>query len=58
MGKLFFILFLSRYTVFKGDDIMLLETLPEVQLQDLDGNTYSTAQLKGKKALIFMWASW
>jgi peroxiredoxin len=37
---------------------MMLETLPEVHLQDFDGNTYSTAQLKGKKALIFMWASW
>ncbi|WP_408005292.1 TlpA family protein disulfide reductase [Pseudalkalibacillus berkeleyi] len=37
---------------------MLLEKLPEVQLQDLNGNPYSTNQLKGKKALIFMWASW
>ncbi|MGM7701549.1 TlpA family protein disulfide reductase [Pseudalkalibacillus sp. Hm43] len=42
----------------KGDDVMLLETIPDVQLQDLDGKTFSTAQLKGKKALIFMWASW
>lgn len=37
---------------------MLLEKLPEIRMQDLNGNPYSTKQLEGKKALIFMWASW
>ncbi|WP_408006325.1 TlpA family protein disulfide reductase [Pseudalkalibacillus sp. A8] len=37
---------------------MLLEKMPSVTLTAMDGQAYSTQQLHGKKALIFMWASW
>ncbi|WP_425335429.1 TlpA family protein disulfide reductase [Salipaludibacillus daqingensis] len=37
---------------------MLLTTLPNIELQRLDGGTFSTDELQGKKTLIFMWASW
>ncbi len=37
---------------------MLLKKMPSVTLTDMDGKAYSTEHLRGKKALIFMWASW
>ncbi|WP_408640731.1 TlpA family protein disulfide reductase [Salipaludibacillus keqinensis] len=37
---------------------MLLNTFPSLELQTLDGGTFSSHELKGKKTLIFMWASW
>ncbi|MGP4079512.1 TlpA family protein disulfide reductase [Pseudalkalibacillus sp. R45] len=37
---------------------MLLEKMPSVQLTNMDGEEFSTDRLRGKKALIFMWASW
>ncbi|HET7628717.1 MAG TPA: redoxin family protein [Bacillales bacterium] len=37
---------------------MLLEQMPKVTLRDLDGNAVSTEDYRGKKTLVFMWASW
>lgn len=37
---------------------MLLEKMPDVDLEDLDGNSVSLKEYLGKKTLIFMWASW
>ncbi|KGX85631.1 hypothetical protein N783_14145 [Pontibacillus marinus BH030004 = DSM 16465] len=37
---------------------MLLQKLDNVELLDLDGNTVSTDDFRGKNTLIFMWASW
>ncbi|QOR67935.1 redoxin domain-containing protein [Cytobacillus suaedae] len=37
---------------------MLLQTIPNIQLPDLDGNQVSLDHYKGKNTLIFMWASW
>ncbi|TFB21790.1 redoxin domain-containing protein [Filobacillus milosensis] len=37
---------------------MLLEKLPSFELQDVNGNAMSTDDYRGKKTLIFMWASW
>ncbi len=37
---------------------MLLEKMPLVKLTDMAGEEFSTDRLRGKKALIFMWASW
>lgn len=33
-------------------------TLPEVTLRDLDGNAYPLSDLRGRRAMLFMWASW
>jgi cytochrome oxidase Cu insertion factor (SCO1/SenC/PrrC family) len=37
---------------------LLLQKIPNIELEDLNGNPVSLHDLKGKKALIFMWASW
>lgn len=37
---------------------MLLEKIQDIQLTDLDGNSVSISDFKGKNTLIFMWASW
>ncbi|TCT21728.1 redoxin [Melghiribacillus thermohalophilus] len=37
---------------------MLRKTIPDVQLPDLNGNQVSIRDFRGKKTLIFMWASW
>jgi peroxiredoxin len=37
---------------------MLLEKMPNVELQDLQGNAVSAHDFLGKKTLIFIWASW
>jgi cytochrome oxidase Cu insertion factor (SCO1/SenC/PrrC family) len=42
----------------KGGLSMILEKIPNVELEDLEGNPFSLHNLKDKKALIFMWASW
>ncbi len=37
---------------------MLLEKIPNVELEDLTGKPISLHDLNGKKTLIFMWASY
>jgi peroxiredoxin len=37
---------------------MLLQKMPDIELHDLDDNTVSTSDFRGKNTLIFMWASW
>lgn len=37
---------------------MLLKKMPNVELEDLNGNPQSLHDLIGKRCLIFMWASW
>jgi glutathione peroxidase-family protein len=37
---------------------MLLEKFPDIDLEDLRGQRISYEAFKGKKLLIFMWASW
>lgn len=34
------------------------EPLPDVVLQNLDGTTFSTAELRGKTVHLFVWATW
>jgi peroxiredoxin len=34
------------------------ETLPAAKLPSLDGTTIDLASYRGKKIIIFMWASW
>lgn len=33
-------------------------TLPAITLPDLDGNPVALEQFRGRKLLLFMWASW
>ncbi len=33
-------------------------TMPDLTLRGLDGQPFSLRSLRGKRALIFMWASW
>lgn len=33
-------------------------TVPDVTLQDMEGNAYRLAELRGRRLLLFMWASW
>ncbi|HEX6923424.1 MAG TPA: redoxin domain-containing protein [Bacillales bacterium] len=42
----------------KGSEEMLLEQMPDLRLQDVDGNTVSLEEYRGSKTLVFMWASW
>ncbi len=42
----------------EGCFAMLLKKLPNIHLTSIDGSSFSTDQLLGKKTLIFMWASW
>jgi peroxiredoxin len=42
----------------KGSVSMLLEKMPQISLQDLQGQEVAVSDFKGKKLLIFMWASW
>jgi peroxiredoxin len=37
---------------------MLIEKMPNITLNDLQGNPISTHDYHGKKTLIFMWSSW
>lgn len=37
---------------------MLLTKIPNVELQDVDGNQVNIHDYLGKNTLIFMWASW
>jgi peroxiredoxin len=37
---------------------MLLTKMKDVSLPDLQGNSVSISDYKGKNTLIFMWASW
>ncbi|TLS35337.1 redoxin domain-containing protein [Pseudalkalibacillus caeni] len=37
---------------------MLMDKLPDFTFQNLDGNEVSISDYRGRKALIFMWASW
>jgi peroxiredoxin len=37
---------------------MLLTKMQDVTLPDLNGNSVSISDYKGKNTLIFMWASW
>ena len=34
------------------------DPLPDVTLRTLDGQPFQLRSLRGKRALIFMWASW
>ena len=34
------------------------QTLPDLTLPTLDGGDFRFADLRGKKALLFMWGSW
>ncbi len=34
------------------------EVLPDFTLPDLDGHMHSLTEFRGKKLLVFMWASW
>ena len=34
------------------------DPLPDVMLRTLDGQPFSLSSLRGRRALIFMWASW
>jgi hypothetical protein len=34
------------------------DPLPDVALRTLDGQPFQLRSLRGKRALIFMWASW
>lgn len=34
------------------------EAIPEITLPALDGSPVSLASFRGKKLLVFMWASW
>ncbi len=34
------------------------EAVPEIVLPDLDGNPVALSSFRGKKLLVFMWASW
>lgn len=33
-------------------------TLPDVVLRDLDGNPYQLGEPRGRRRVLFMWASW
>ncbi|ERJ11382.1 peroxiredoxin family protein [Haloplasma contractile] len=37
---------------------MLLQKIQNIELSDLNGNTVSLKDFRGKNTLIFMWASW
>jgi peroxiredoxin len=34
------------------------QTIPEITLPTLDGSPVSLTSFRGKKLLVFMWASW
>jgi peroxiredoxin len=34
------------------------EPMPDLTLRGLDGQPFPLSRLRGKRALIFMWASW
>jgi peroxiredoxin len=34
------------------------ETVPDIVLPGLDGNPVELSSFRGKKLLVFMWASW
>ena len=42
------------------EDLRILRTAvaPELVLPDLDGNLHSLAEQRGKKVLLYCWASW
>lgn len=33
-------------------------TVPDVTLRDMEGNSYRLAGLRGRRVVLFMWASW
>ena len=49
---------------FTGGDAMIApgievgSTLPDATLRDLDGNAFQLGALRGRRLMLFMWASW
>lgn len=42
----------------QADFVCIGAAVPDITLPDLDGNAHSLAQHRGKRLLVFMWASW